>query len=411
MSLEDRRKTTGSNHQNENWRRSENPDKDKNIRKDKIDKNSVPAIQVPSKKRVQFREPEVDLEDEDDSEPELPFRNVPPVTRAPKERLVPFTVRPAPNDDPLPDTYRKQPSYKMKAPIDEEVDTEAAVDKLLKSISNWEAGEILRHSDAARKEVIRRLTKKRVVPKASTQLLKSVLSEMIEELGCEDSDPLPFAYQEEDDELFLRKDAINVNDLPAASVLSVQIRDIGHVPAGALVMDDPVLQYLESLERGEEPKQLYVAKESQSLRAVYPLINGIKHEESVTDGGSQIVSMSEASAGELGVSWDPDVRIHMQSANNQIEMTLGLARNVPFLFGDITVYLQVHIIRKPAYKVLLGRPFDTLTESLVKNSSDGGQTITISDPNTGKRCTIPTYARGSDPAIAKKKPPDKDEGF
>lgn len=299
----------------------------------------------------------------------------------------------------------------MKAPIDDEVDTKAAVDKLLKSISNWEAGEILRHSDTARREVIRRLTKKRVVPNASTQLLKTVKSELVEDLESEDSDPLPFGHSEEDDELYLRQDAIDINHLPPASVLSVQIRDIGHVPAGALVMDDPVLQYLESLEKDEEPKQLYVAKDSQSLRAVYPLVNGIKHEESVTDGGSQIVSMSEATAGELGVSWDPDVRIHMQSANNQIEMTLGLARNIPFLFGDITVYLQVHIIRKPAYKVLLGRPFDTLTESLVKNTSDGGQTITILDPNTGKRCTIPTYARGRDPGIARKKPPDSDEGF
>ncbi len=68
---------------------------------------------------------------------------------------------------------------------------------------------------------------------------------------------------------------------------------------------------------------------------------------------------------ELRVSWDPGYTINLQSTNKGIERTLGLARNVPFLFGEATVYLQVHIVRDPAYKVLLGRPFDALTESQV----------------------------------------------
>jgi len=67
----------------------------------------------------------------------------------------------------------------------------------------------------------------------------------------------------------------------------------------------------------------------------------------------------------------------MQSANRTVERTLGLARNVPFSFGAITIYLQVHVIKDPAYKVLLGRPFDVLTGSIVVNSTDGGQTVTI----------------------------------
>ena len=63
----------------------------------------------------------------------------------------------------------------------------------------------------------------------------------------------------------------------------------------------------------------------------------------------------------LAVSWDPDIKIQVQSANKTVEETLGLAKNVPFIFGDITVYLQVHIFTDPAYKVLLGRPFNVLT--------------------------------------------------
>jgi hypothetical protein len=43
--------------------------------------------------------------------------------------------------------------------------------------------------------------------------------------------------------------------------------------------------------------------------------------------------------------------------------------------------------------VLLGRPFDILTESVVRNFANEDQTITIHDPNTGQRSTIPSLPR------------------
>ena len=57
------------------------------------------------------------------------------------------------------------------------------------------------------------------------------------------------------------------------------------------------------------------------------------------------------------------------------------------------MYLQVHVISLPAYNVLLGQPFDILTESMVRNFANEDQTITIQDPNTGKRITVPTRPR------------------
>jgi hypothetical protein len=84
----------------------------------------------------------------------------------------------------------------------------------------------------------------------------------------------------------------------------------------------------------------------------------------------------------------------MQSANGDVDQSLGLARNVPAKIGDITLYLQIHVIKSPAYDILLGRPFDVLTESTVKNFANENQTITISDPNTGRIVTIPTIPRG-----------------
>ena len=44
--------------------------------------------------------------------------------------------------------------------------------------------------------------------------------------------------------------------------------------------------------------------------------------------------------------------------------------------------------------ILLGRPFDILTESIVRNFANEDQTVTITDPNTGQRHTIPTFPRG-----------------
>ncbi|KNZ74504.1 hypothetical protein J132_06458, partial [Termitomyces sp. J132] len=83
------------------------------------------------------------------------------------------------------------------------------------------------------------------------------------------------------------------------------------------------------------------------------------------------------------LTWDPDIRLCMKSANKQVNESVGLAHNVPFIFAEgFTVYLQVHIFEKPAYTVLLGRPFDTLTESNIQNLQDGSAIITIKDPNT-----------------------------
>ena len=57
--------------------------------------------------------------------------------------------------------------------------------------------------------------------------------------------------------------------------------------------------------------------------------------------------------------------------------------------------LQAHIMEMAPYKILLGRPFDAITESTIVNDQEGNQTINITCPNTGTRAAIPTYKRGS----------------
>ncbi|KAK1215582.1 hypothetical protein PQX77_021793, partial [Marasmius sp. AFHP31] len=189
---------------------------------------------------------------------------------------------------------------------------------------------------------------------------------------------------------------------------SVTARRIGinaQPTPNSLVIDDPVETYLLSnptadafntimnlfgdLKVGDE---YYVAKESTSIRAV----NGIVGNDTVhciLDSGCSIVAMSEAACNALHVVFDPAFRIPVQSANGDMDMTLGLGRNVPFRFGDVTAFLQVHIIPSPAYDVLLGRPFDVLTQSTIQNFASGAQHITLHDPNNHNNITIPSVER------------------
>jgi hypothetical protein len=159
------------------------------------------------------------------------------------------------------------------------------------------------------------------------------------------------------------------------------------------VVPDHYETYLKTLQPGQERLELTVAKESHSLRMLMMEVDKGPEVESIVDPGCQIIAVSEAICHNLGLSYDPTIQLNMRSANGEIDRSLGLARNVPCRIGPITLFLQMHVIREAAYDVLLGRPFDVLTESVVRNYEDEHQTITIRDPNSGKIVTIPTLPK------------------
>ena len=146
------------------------------------------------------------------------------------------------------------------------------------------------------------------------------------------------------------------------------------------------------METGKVLEAVVVAQDSSSLRCIWLTVANHCQVKSILDLGCQIVAMSEAVAVKIGLIYDPTVVLHMQSANGQIDHSLGLARNVLFMIGDIPFYLQVHILCAPAYNVFLGHPFDILTESVVQNFSNEQQLITIKDPNSDQVMTVPTHA-------------------
>lgn len=166
-------------------------------------------------------------------------------------------------------------------------------------------------------------------------------------------------------------------------------------PVGATVIPDEYDIYYRSLRPGQapDPDRLIVATDSVAIRSIHALVDNSLKKECILDPGCQIIAMSEHTCHDLGLAYDPAIRLNMQSANGEVNQSLGLARNVPFLIGTITFYLQVHVIQSPAYDILLGRPFDILTESIVRNFANEDQTITIRDPNTERRITIPTFSR------------------
>jgi hypothetical protein len=188
------------------------------------------------------------------------------------------------------------------------------------------------------------------------------------------------------------KQIIEEDDLLASiSTLKNSYSVNDNLPSEAsIIVPDPYEAYLSSLSPKDTPKNFTVAQESLALWSIHMSIANESSVECIVDPGSQIIAMSQQLCHELGLTYDPSIRLHMQSANGEINRSLGLARNVPAQIGNITLYLQIHVIHSPAYDVLLGRPFDVLTCSIIKNYSNEDQTITIRNPNTGKSVVIPT---------------------
>jgi hypothetical protein len=168
-------------------------------------------------------------------------------------------------------------------------------------------------------------------------------------------------------------------------------KTIHELPANATIIKDPYKVLLRQRLCGEcSSEPVKVATESNALRAILPTIADQEQVEAILDPGCQIIAMSKEVCIALSIAYDPNVCLNMVLANGGVDQLLGLAKNVPFKIGKITIYLQVHILRQPAYDILLGRPFDVLTESVMVNYHDENQTITILDLNTGKKATVPT---------------------
>jgi hypothetical protein len=279
---------------------------------------------------------------------------------------------------------QKRPSYTTSAPIDDNADAEKILKQILETPFITDIGAFIASLKAEYRKGLKDVLTKKRIPVPETAQEKDVAAQLLEEL---------VAYDIKDDEDLHLDDLVAEQYRNNVQYCFQQVQSDGKVPVGATVISDPVAQYFESLAPGEKPRKVLVAEPSASLRYVNTVINGVREVKALVDSGSQFVSMKESVAVSLGLNWDPDKKIHMMSANGQVEAAVGTADMVPFKFGNVTFYMQVYIFEKPAYDVLIGRPWDVHTSSVVENFPDGGQKITITDPNTGKRCVIPTFEK------------------
>ena len=319
-------------------------------------------------------------------QPEHPFRKAKDATYAPPQ-LRNIGV-PAQSN-----TKKPEPAYRTLPPIYDPLVANSVYNRALETPFTITHRELLSLSPEVRSQLRDAVSSKRTATKEDTTQVKI----------CQDTSTVPNELTEDElSYLFPDEEPITYDFKPtlAASTFAVN-----QLPVDAVIADDLYDEYYRTLPAGQAPdrSRLIVAKESYALRAVEPLVNNHLKVKSILDPGCQIIAMSEDVCHELSLAYDPSVVLHMESANGSVDPSLGLARNMPFLVGTITVYLQVHVIRSPAYDILLGQPFDVLTESIVRNFKNEDQTITLHDPNTGQVTTIPTIARGPPRIIKNKK--------
>lgn len=290
----------------------------------------------------------------------LPYVDVPPIRPA---------IR-APVTDPVKEDQvtKSGPAYKSRAPVEMDLDIEELVSKVLGLEISVPLRNLAGVSGAIQKEIRRQVTKSRIPIEADED-------ETVKTPGKG------------------ARPRITLESLPL-TVFSIMTEISDEIPEGNLVAADPVLQYL--LEHRDE-KPTLVALKSVPLRSVYMTVNRLGIDECLMDNGSMIASMGKDTAIKFGLTWDPSLCFNMESASGHLESTLGLARNVQFSIAGINVFLQVHILENPPYKILLGRPFEAFTTCVARTGIDGSTELTLTDPNSKKVAIVPTYERGKGP--------------
>jgi hypothetical protein len=120
--------------------------------------------------------------------------------------------------------------------------------------------------------------------------------------------------------------------------------NISDEPDPTYIIPDPIECYMQTIAPGMMPNLPVVVKGSHALRCLPMKINHTNSVEVVLDSGCQIIAMSEAVCHAIGLIYDPTIYMMMESANGTLDRSLRLARNIPCIIGNITLYFQIHVI-------------------------------------------------------------------
>ncbi|OJA09876.1 hypothetical protein AZE42_12331 [Rhizopogon vesiculosus] len=110
----------------------------------------------------------------------------------------------------------------------------------------------------------------------------------------------------------------------------------------------------------------------------------------ILDQGAEIIVMRKDIWQSLGIPLQSDHVMTMESVNKSKDTTLGVIENLGFDFSGGEIQLQVQVIEKAPFEILLGRLFYAHTSCVTRDTINGDQNIMLFDPNMGKEITITT---------------------
>ena len=96
---------------------------------------------------------------------------------------------------------------------------------------------------------------------------------------------------------------------------------------------------------------------------------------------------------QLGVPIVANRAMPMESVNSGTSMTLGLIEDYPVQLGPITIHLQIQVVEKAPFEVLLGRPFFTVTNCSEVSATNGNHELRLVHPKNGNVYVFPTTPR------------------
>ena len=189
---------------------------------------------------------------------ELPYVDVPPlpsVVRSKKTVVVENAQdKNFPNEKEDVAKLMPEPGFKNRAPLQLDERAKDLLQEALKNPISITTEDLLNVSEPMRQELKKLLIKKRLEKKTV------MFSSDVDVINGELDD----AEQSESEVIYAEK-------LPAATC-EILSEDTDGMVKGSVIVGDPVMQYLNALGPGENPKPIIVAAESQALQTVYPLI-------------------------------------------------------------------------------------------------------------------------------------------
>ena len=87
-----------------------------------------------------------------------------------------------------------------------------------------------------------------------------------------------------------------------------------------------------------------------------------------------------------------DQVMFMESANGQLNATMGTLPQIQFTVREINLYCTVQVVQEAPFECLISQPFTALAQTVSREFQDMMAHLTLTNPNTGASITVPTQA-------------------